>query len=1147
MIGNIDYALSMLKSSKTVNNAPTTAVSTTPAANVKTAPSPINYRSIYAQSQVIFTQPQFYSPLHTPQNWQIPSKRREIYQWLFIKPCEVITSDGTFKSIDELYFDKTNQIEDTVTGGIMFENINAEEIMSASGHFRSPCRFSLRHCDEKDAIEFKATGYWRSLFVSDEHLHIFMNGKKYRHRMKLNNCSEYRRNQGMPVHGSRHPDCFGSLIEKKPAKETCLDDYLLFPTPKVGNQHLSSEEGWLVGNCLADGVLSVDNLFYVRLTKDKSESKQISVIESLLEKRFNSTISSSKHGDGNGWRVSVSTKEARLFFGEYITGKRSSKKLTASAMSWDTETRLNVIAGYFDGDGSLTSGDKLVANNYSKDMADQLYAMILSVGIRCSLTRHPLYGDHYPTDSQWCYRLIIPSSDVCKLAPYMRGEKIPDNFEGKTERELRFFYEEDGVKYFAQPIEYIKHFKYTGTGFDLQIDPERAFVANGYISSNCRYFYENEPKVAAAIDFYSSFPLSGFETQCENSTVKRYFDSICKKLNIDYWAKMISKEYFLIGDAFPFLEVACEKCHGTNIDTDTHERCRHPGGAFRRLVVLNPDWIDVQANQFAQDPVITLLPDDELKRVVWQKQPKEIYDKLPPHIKQLIFSGRPIPLANESVSHIKHNPYGYGVYGTSLIRRLFKMLTYKDKLMTAQWIIAERLILPIRVVKVGNEERPAGPADIADVQQQLANVANDPNLTLVTHHAFDYDWFGSNGKVLQLSNEYDLINKEILQGLMINEALLSGEMSGYQSAAIGAETMIQRLESWRLELARWIEQRIFLPIAQMRGFIDKDASEEIKEPVWIYPKIKWNDLNIRDDTQQKQLWIQLHDKQVLSTQSLCEKFDLDYDHELERIRLESAAQMIGQQGGGAGGAGGGAGGVEMGGLFGGGGGGGGAEMGAPPEMGGAPPMGGGEMGGAAPPGMGADMGMPTAAGMGGTAGKMLAPGRKPNKSTSKAPEEQKTQPQLRLTSLEQIMYKLLMGMSLPFRKFAQLPMLNGKYKTDFAIPSLRLAIECDGDAWHGTPEAKARDKKRDMEMAQQGWTVLRFNELELKEKQPLVAKTVAEYVHRLWQAAIARQTEEHDSLQERKSAVDQILEKYSGKVLEAPDGQADQGPGNKVG
>jgi hypothetical protein len=32
-------------------------------------------------ASTIFTQPMFFSPLHTPQSWQIASKRKEVYQW----------------------------------------------------------------------------------------------------------------------------------------------------------------------------------------------------------------------------------------------------------------------------------------------------------------------------------------------------------------------------------------------------------------------------------------------------------------------------------------------------------------------------------------------------------------------------------------------------------------------------------------------------------------------------------------------------------------------------------------------------------------------------------------------------------------------------------------------------------------------------------------------------------------------------------------------------------------------------------------------------------------------------------------------------------------------------------------------------------
>jgi very-short-patch-repair endonuclease len=632
-----------------------------------------------------------------------------------------------------------------------------------------------------------------------------------------------------------------------------------------------------------------------------------------------------------------------------------------------------------------------------------------------------------------------------------------------------------------------------------------------------RYFTDNEPKVGAAISFYSDFSMNGFETQCKDSRIKRFFDNWNKKVNLDKWNKFISRENYMLGDVFPMAEIQCPHCRGMMINTEG-ERCSHDKAIFRRLVVLNPDWIELQRSQFSDDPVITLLPDEELKRVVFYRQPIEIYERIPKYVQSLIMQQRPIPLSNECVSHIAHMPSPYGPgYGVSMIRRLFKILTYKDKLMTAQWIVAERLILPIRLVKVGDAQRPASQADITDIQQQLAMVSSDPNLTLVTHHAVDYDWVGASGKVLQLSNEYEFINKEILQGVMLNDGLLSGEMGGYQAAAIGAETIIQRIESWRKDLARYIEERLYKPMCAWQGFVDesqtKEFGEELGETIYEVPKVIWNDLNIRDETPQRQLWMQLHDKQIMSSQTLCEKVGLDYDQEVERVRMEVAAQMFGQQqqqggaggmgGGGAGGGmdlglgGAGAGAPPMGGDMGG--------MGAPPpggDMGGmgAPPPG-GDIGGGAPPAGGA---APAAAA--GSSGKILTKSRSKEfqkKSENVMPEEQAMPSGTRLTSIEQVMYKLLLNMEMPFKRFAQYPL--GPYKADFAIPAIQLAIECDGDQWHTNPEDLARDRKRDMELSGAGWTVVRFGETELEEKQEAVRMKLAETIHKCWKRALSKQ------------------------------------------
>lgn len=47
-------------------------------------------------------------------------------------------------------------------------------------------------------------------------------------------------------------------------------------------------------------------------------------------------------------------------------------------------------------------------------------------------------------------------------------------------------------------------------------------------------------------------------------------------------------------------------------------------------------------------------------------------------------------------------------------------------------------------------------------------------------------------------------------------------------------------------------------------------------------------------------------------------------------------------------------------------------------------------------------------------------------------------------------------------------------RVDFAYPSARLIVECDGRRWHTTAEAFERDRRRDNQAQMAGWRVLRF-------------------------------------------------------------------------
>jgi len=75
------------------------------------------------------------------------------------------------------------------------------------------------------------------------------------------------------------------------------------------------------------------------------------------------------------------------------------------------------------------------------------------------------------------------------------------------------------------------------------------------------------------------------------------------------------------------------------------------------------------------------------------------------------------------------------------------------------------------------------------------------------------------------------------------------------------------------------------------------------------------------------------------------------------------------------------------------------------------------------------------------------------------------------TGIEKIMKSALLESGVDF--VSQYPIF--RYTLDFAIPTKKVAIECDGDYWHSLPGAKENDARKDTYLANHGWKVLRFS------------------------------------------------------------------------
>lgn len=1041
----------------------------------------------------IFSSPQFFSPLHTNFNWQIANKRREVAMWTFHPNTEVLVEDFTYKGPKEIVKNYSDAIYDTLTGGIIYENIDASKILDSNGNFNSPIRYSERECENKRFFSVYSYGNWRNLNISEEHMVLVIDGNNLQKSRKIESGEKYRSKVKNGTGSAVLKSSVSSKmsIVRKEAKDLKDNDLVLFPAPNCGEINLDKIDSWLIGACIADGCIS-ENHNNVKFTINKNEKIREVLFNYLSSRDYSKTVSSKKHGDGLGWRITVSTKESMEFFKKYITGKRENKKFTKEIFELDMESRLALLGGYFDGDGSFSSKTgKLVAANCSKDMADQIFSILLSCGIPASLNKKKSKIDKNKSFStrEIYYSISVPSSHVGKIAKYMVNNKI--NFVNiKKKRDFRFMWKdsESGTSYLCSKIRKIESFIYNGSGYDLEINPTHALVSNGFVASNCRHYYLNEPRISAAVNIYSQFTMNGFKIVHKSKKVTAFFEKFCKNIGLPRILRMISQEYHLLGDVFPFKEIECGHCGGSGFKKDG-KPCFHEGGKIRRIVLLNPDWIEVEKNPFSSDVEYTLTPDEEIMYLVSQKNPSQLYKKLRPELVNIIASGQPIRLSSRCISHIKYGEIDYGTYGTPMMRCLFPYLAYKTKLMTVNTVIAERLILPIRIIKVGDKDRPADDDTLAEITGQISAIEGNPALTLVTHHAFELTWEGASGKIQNINAEMEYVDKMILDGMMMNQALLNSEGPSYSGVQVGIEVMIKRMDSWRSQLAEWVEKELFLPMAMMNGFVDKEKSKDTGEEEFEYPKLVFDSLGIRDDSNEKNMKMQLFQQKLISARALLEVFNIDYDQMVEERREEDMVAGPAMQAGGPGGGGP----MDLG-MPGGGGGGGMPPMPSGPDMGGAPGGApGGDIGGGMPA-PGGDMGsgaggVPTSASAGGDT--FIS-----KKGKGKKKEEVKVIPPkiIKLTKLEQKLYKYIRDVKLPYHLYGQYQVHSqGNYQPyliDFAFPNFKIGFEADGEMWHSSPEQKQKNANRDQNLAKMGWTIVRFTETAIEEQPEEIKKTI---------------------------------------------------------
>jgi len=449
-----------------------------------------------------------------------------------------------------------------------------------------------------------------------------------------------------------------------------------------------------------------------------------------------------------------------------------------------------------------------------------------------------------------------------------------------------------------------------------------------------RHFYNTDPLVGQAIDLHTELPLSkvrlstpkpsrcppGFKSADNyGKYILDFFERMCDK--IDLFKRLLTgtHHYWLDGNVFLFAEdssvdipvdvghrverrpMAVLNADGTGTETeeevvepysDHEERDlayyqKHYQG-WSKLVILPLDQVKLTTFSFTDKTRIELIPSDRDKVLLTQakagdERAQEMVEEIPAEVREYLESGKLIPLGTDADEgsfcyHLAARRGAGEDLGASTLDRCLRTLYYREKLRQAQTLIASRAMTPKRLIwGEGLSE-----IDVEDLREQVDLALVDPDYSIITNYEVHWEDIGARDRLLDLSTEYEITDKQLFAGLGVTESLLNGE-STFSGDRVKLEVLNTRYVLFREMIQEYVEKYLFRPVARRKGFVEQD---EWGNEVVLYPRLSFTRLALRDSQDTYDALFNLYQKGSLSIDVILELFNIDPQDTKEKLERD---------------------------------------------------------------------------------------------------------------------------------------------------------------------------------------------------------------------------------------------------------------------
>jgi len=425
-------------------------------------------------------------------------------------------------------------------------------------------------------------------------------------------------------------------------------------------------------------------------------------------------------------------------------------------------------------------------------------------------------------------------------------------------------------------------------------------------------FYRTHYLIPILVDIFTRFPLVGLEFHSPDKQLNQFYEDLFfERLDYEHFLVDLGREYWTLGQAFPL------------------GHFNETLGIWEDEELIDPTMVKIRNYPIIGGHQFFFSADgmDSLRQIVEKREPKEVYYLLQrdyPEWIPFLQNKKDIPVSDVLLKQVAFKASTRDLHGTPILLRALRTLMHEEKLMASQDAIAERLYSPLILAKLGimdmGQNRGPwipGPGEIREIRDQL-DLALSADFRLMVHNiGIDVQNVFGREQMPRLDQDFDRIERRLMQTFGVNPSLLSGGAASqpYASSALQAEFLNQILRTYQGYLIKHYKDRASIvaeaqehyayerrgdsriPIMEEVLEYDEEGNEVIVEKnKLMIPELRMKVLDLRDEATQRQFLQALKQQGVpIPDQDIAMGMHYDFEEALARTEEETIQKTVAQQ------------------------------------------------------------------------------------------------------------------------------------------------------------------------------------------------------------------------------------------------------------